>query len=188
MTRFPLVAGLVVLLSLTIGAGVTMAGRQFKWQSGKLSVDGWQLSSQNGQLGLAKTQSGKWLASAPTITDQNGQYIASDPDGKAATVHLCKDKGPHVKWAFEFLGRFEPERREGSSHDKFWVGKSGFRFKMKLAEGPFQNWYVGVDALSPETQRDPEKVPAWRPLKLVQDPTKAAEFEYVDTEYRIGGG
>ena len=187
MTRFPLVAGLVVLLTLTIGAGVTMAGRQFKWQSGKLSVDGWQLSSQGGQLGLAKTQSGKWLASVRRSWIRTVNTLPAIRTARQRPC-TCARKGPHVKWAFEFLGRFEPERREGSSHDKFLVGKSGFRFKMKLAEGPFQNWYVGVDALPPETQRDPEKVPAWRPLKLVQDPTKAAEFEYVDTEYRIGGG
>jgi hypothetical protein len=189
LKRFPVAFGLVFVLSLTIGVGMTMAGFQVKKQIGGLSLDGWQLKARDGQLGLAKTNSCKWLASAPTITDTNGLFISGDPDGKTPTVHLIKDKGPHVNWAFEFSERLQPEKagpREGKSNAHLLVGKSGFRFKMKLAEGPFKNWYVGVDALPPEAKSDPTKVPDWRPLKLVSDPKSAAVFDYYEAEYEVG--
>ena len=189
MKQFPLVVGLVFLLSSIIGVGMTMAGFQAKKQIGKLSLDGWQLQSHDGQLGLAKIDSGQWLASAPTITDTKGLFIAGDPDGKTPTVHLIKEKGPHVNWAFEFSESWKPHkagRAEGRSNSHLLVGDSGFRFKMKVAEGPFKNWYVAVDALPPETKSDPAKVPTWRPLKLVQDPKSAAEFEYLEAHYEVG--
>ena len=102
---------------------------------------------------------------------------------------MIKDKGPHGNWAFEFSETWQPEKagpNEGKSNAQLLVGKSGFRFKMKLAEGPFKNWYVGVDALPPEAKRDPKKVPDWRPLKLVSDSKSAAVFDYFEAEYEIG--
>jgi hypothetical protein len=189
MARSFVVAGLVYLLSSIIGAGMTMAGFQVKKYIGKLSVDGWQLKAQEGQLGLAKVDSGRWMASAPAITDKKGLFIAGDPDGKTPTVHLVKENGPHAKWAFEISETWKPNkagREEGKSNAHILVGESGFRFKMKVAEGPFKNWFVGVDALPPETKSDPVKVPAWRPLKLVQNPKLAAEFEYHEDHYEVG--
>ncbi len=187
--RFPVACGFALVISLTIGAGVTRAGYQVKKQIGGLSLDGWQLEARDGQLGLAKTGSGRWQASAPTITDSHGLFIAGDPQGKTPTVHLIKDQGPHGKWAFEFSEKLQPEKaglKEGGSNAHFLVGKSGFRFKMKLTEGPFKNWYVAVDPLPPEARSDPAKVPEWRPLKLVSDPKSAAVFDYCEAEYKVG--
>ena len=188
--RFAVARGVVFILCLTVGVGMTVAGYQVKRQIGGLSLDGWQLKARDGQLGLAKkTDASRWLASAPTITDTKGLFISGDPDGKTPTVHLVKDQGPHANWAFEFSEKLQPEKaglNEGRSNAHFLVGKSGFRFKMKLAEGPFKNWYVAIDELPPEATGDPARVPDWRPLKLVSDPKSAAVFDYCEAEYEVG--
>lgn len=179
-----------VSIGLAVIVGAAWAGFQAKAQIGKLSLNGWQLQAKDGQLGLAQIDSGKWYASAPTITNESGLFISADPAGKTPGLHLVKGKGPHVQWAFEFTERWKPgeaTREEvGISNAGLLVGDSGFSFKMKLAEGPFKDWYVAVDPLPPEAKDDPAKVPAWRPLKLVQDPQAAAEFDYRDTHYEVG--
>ena len=176
--------------AMLIGLGsVAAAGYQAKKQIAQLSLDGWQFKAEDGQLGLAKADTGKWFANAPTITDEEGLFVSADPDGTNPTVHLVKDKGAHVNWAFEFLEQWKPKpapRSEGLSNASKVVGKKGFRFKMKVAEGPFKDWYVAVDPLPADAKEDPAKLPKWRPLKLVQDEKSAAEFEYVDTEYSVG--
>ena len=177
-----------ILVSLGVNTA-SFAGYQAKKQVGKLTLDGWQLRAEDGQLGLSKTDAGKWLAGAPTITDAHGLYISADPDGKTPTVHLVKEKGAHANWAFEFLEEWKPGRaglKEGRSNSHYLVGRQGFRFKMKVAEGPFKDWYVAVDPLPAEVKEDPTKLPKWRPLKLVDDAKSAAEFEYVDTVYSVG--
>jgi hypothetical protein len=190
--RYVWTLGLPVVLvcALLLGlARTAMAGYQAKKQVAQLSLDGWQLKAEDGQLGLAKTDPVKWYASAPVITDEKGLYISADPEGLQPTVHLVKDKGAHVNWAFEFVEQWNPKpagREEGLSNADKIVGKKGFRFKMKVAEGPFKDWYVAVDPLSPEAKADPKQAPKWRPLKLVQDAKSAAEFVYVDTEYSVG--
>jgi hypothetical protein len=204
-----LALGCVTILSVTISAGVVLAGFQVKRQIGRLRVGDCQLETREGRLGLAKCDSGKWSASAPTIMDANGRYIAIDPEGKSPTIHLVKEKGSHANWAFEFTHKVEPGkagRNEGLSNAHLLVGKSGFSFKMKVAnEGPFKNWYVGLDPLMPDTKvnsasvDDPKsalspsevksnlaKTPEWRALILVQDPKAAINFEYIDTEYEVG--
>jgi hypothetical protein len=189
MNRHYSIVRLVFAMSLILGARMTMAGFQARKQIGRLSLDGWQLKVRDGQLGLARTDSGKWLASAPTITDAKGLFISGDPDGKSPTVHLVKEKGPSVKWTFEFSERWQPKKaglKEGRSNAHLLVGKSGFRFKMKLTEGPFKDWYVAVDELPAEADRDPAKTPDWRPLKLVPDPKRAAEFDYDEADYEVG--
>jgi hypothetical protein len=180
---------LAFVLSLTVAIGMTMAGHQAKKHIGALSCEGLQLNARDGQLGLSKTDSGIWFVSAPTITDAKWLYLCGDPEGKAPTVHLAKDRGSYGNWAFEFSEKWQPEKagiKEGRSNADFLVGKSGFRFKMKLADGPFKNWYVGVDPLPADAKRDPKKVPAWRPLKLVQDPKSAAVFDYHEEQYDVG--
>ena len=206
--------GFVTVFSVTIGTGVLLAGFQIKRQIGRVYVGDCQLETRAGRLGLAKCDSGKWSASAPTIMDANGRYIAIDPEGQSPAIQLVKEKGPHVNWVFELTHKVEPGtagRNEGLSNAHLLVGKRGFGFKLKVAEdGPFKNWYVGreplmsdakvnsasVDdpkpALSPpaqsasEVKSDRETTPAWRALKLVQDPKAAVEFEYLDAEYEVG--
>ena len=181
---------IVLVCALLLGlARVAIAGYQAKKQVAQLTLDGWQLKVEDGQLGLAKTDPVKWYASAPVITDEKGLYISADPDGKNPTVQLVKDKGAHVNWAFEFIEQWNPKpagRNEGLSNADKLVGRKGFRFKMKVAEGPFKDWYVAVDPLPAEAKADPEKLPKWRPLKLVQDAKSTAEFVYLDTEYSVG--
>jgi hypothetical protein len=177
------------VVCLTLGVGQTMAGHQVKKHVGALSCEGLQLKSQDGQLGLAKTDSEIWFVSAPTITDAKGLFLCGDPEGKAPTVHLDKERGSYGNWAFEFSEKWQPEKaglKEGRSNAHLLAGKSGFRFKMKLADGPFKNWYLGVAPLPAEAKRDPEKVQAWRPLKLVQDPKSAAVFDYCEAQFEVG--
>jgi hypothetical protein len=191
-SRYMWTLGLPIALVCALLLGLTrvaMAGYQAKKQVAQLSLDGWQLKAEDGQLGLAQTDAGKWYASAPVVTDEKGLYVSSDPDGKQPTVYLVKDKGAHVNWAFEFVEQWKPKpagREEGLSNANKIVGKKGFRFKMKVAEGPFKDWYVAVDPLSAEAKADPKQAPKWRPLKLVQDAKSAAEFVYVDIEYSVG--
>jgi hypothetical protein len=156
---------------------------QVKSKVGKLSYDSLQFEERDGRLGLAKVDAGIWQASAPTITDPKGRFMAVDPDGKDPLVQLVEEKGTHTHWAFEFTKQWSPETVRGPR--KMFKGQSGFQFKMKVAEGPFKDWYVAVDPLSPEAQKDPEKAPKWRALKLVKDPKEAAEFMYEDTSYRV---
>lgn len=198
-----------MVFSVTIAAGVVLAGYQVKRQVGKICVGDCQLETRDGRLGLARCDSGRWSASAPTIMDAKGRYIAIDPEGKSPTIHLVKEKGSHGNWAFEFTHKLEPGKagsNEGKSNAHLLVGKSGFGFKMKVADdGPFKNWYIGLDPMMPDTKvnsasvDDPksalspsevksnlENAPTWRALKLVQDPKAAVKFEYIDTEYEVG--
>jgi hypothetical protein len=177
------------LVYLTIGVGLTSAGFQVKKHIGALRCEGLQLKSQDAQLGLAKTGSGIWFVSAPTITDAKGLFLCGDPEGKSPTVHLARERGSYGSWAFEFSEKWQSEKagpQEGKSNANFLVGKSGFRFKMKLADGPFKNWYIGLDPLPEEAQGDPKIVSAWRPLKLVQDSKSAAVFDYHEEQYEVG--
>jgi len=175
-----------LIITIVLGE-MAAAGFQIKRQVGRLSVGELQLDARDGKLGLARVQSGKWSASAPTISDSKGRLIAIDPSGKTPGVHLVQEKGLHSNWAFEFTQRVEPEkasRKEGLSNANLLVGKRSFRFKMKVAkEGPYKDWYVGVEPLTPDSR---EMESEWRPLKLIQDSKSAAEFEFVEAEYEVG--
>jgi len=173
-----------ILYSLALGAGPAWATYQVKTKVGKISYDSLELEERDGILGFAKVKSGIWQASAPTIADPQGRYFSVDPDGQETTLRLVKENGPHANWAFEFGEKWEPTRSNISKRQVFWEGPSGFKFKMKVAEGPFKDWYVAVEPLSDEAQEDPDKEPEWRPLKLVKDPKQALEFRYDDTNYK----
>jgi hypothetical protein len=176
--------GFAFLFCVSLNVGAIWASIQVKSKVGRLTYDSLELEERDGRLGLAKVDAGTWEASAPTITDPKGRFISVDPDGKDPTIHLAKEKGTHTNWAFEFTKRWSPNpTRQGQT--TMFKGQSGFQFKMKVAEGPFKDWYVAVDPLSPEAQKDPEKAPKWRALKLVKDPKEAAEFLYEDTSYRV---
>jgi hypothetical protein len=187
--RSPVGVAILVAVGMIAFVDATLGGFQIKRQIGKLSLGGWQLKSRDGQLGISQIESGKWSISAPTITDASGLFIAGDPAGKTATVHLLKEKGPHAHWAFEFTQTLKPQKAgpsEGLSNANKLVGKSGFCFRMKLVDGPVKGWYASVDAVPGEPTTVPSKAADWRPLKLVQDPKLATEFEYVDAEYEVG--
>ena len=183
MHRFHCRFGFALVFCLATSAGLVWASIQIKSKVGRLSYESLQLEEQDGKLGLAKVDAGVWNASAPTITDPKGRFIAVDPDGNEPTVRLVKEKGTHTHWAFEFTKQWSPTPlREDRT---MYKGSRGFQFKMKVAEGPFKDWYVAVEPLPPEAEEDPEKAPKWRALKLVKDPKEAAEFQYEDTSYRV---
>ncbi len=183
--RVGLLAACAFALAM-IACGIALAGYQIKEKVCKLTCEGWQLQEKDGLLGLAQIDSGKWFASAPTITDSKNRYISGDPEGKSPTLHLVEKKNPHINWAFDFSKQWKPVLGEMSGGSRYLQGNSGFRFKMKLSEGPFKDWYVAVDPISPEEKSYPTKVATWRPLKLMQDAKDAAELEYVDTFYDEG--
>ncbi len=174
--------GLVLFTCVGV-AFATIQGRKRLYQ---LTLQGWQLSEKDGQIGLAETKPVKWHADSPTIRNEQGLFVSGDPDGKQPTVHLVKDIGPQVQWAFEFIEKIEAPKVGKGEFPKILDGNSGFRFKMKLSEGPYKNWYVAVDDLTPEAKEDPKKKPTWRPLKLVKDPKAAAVLEYIETNYFPG--
>jgi hypothetical protein len=180
---------LTLVVLLMVGVGASIAGYQVKRHVGALTSDGWQIQSRDGRVGLTRKTSGPWFISAPTITDGKGLFLCGDPEGKSPTALLSKDRGPHGNWAFEFSERWEPEkagRKEGLSNAHLLVGKSGFRFKMKLADGPFRNWYVGVEPLPREANGDTTRVPDWRSLILTPDPKSAAVFDYCEVQFEVG--
>lgn len=168
---------------VTIACGILLAGFESKKTICKLFIEDWQLQEKDGRLGLAKVDSGKWFASAPTITDSDNRYISGDPEGKSPTVHLVEKKNPYVNWAFTFTERLEPVKT-GNRRSEHREGPSGFRFQMQMTEGPYKDWFVAVDPL-PESipQQEAPKTPAWRPLKLVRDAKQAATFTYHEVDY-----
>ncbi len=177
-----------VAVSLGV-TGLSRAAVQLKADVCQIRMKHWTLREKDGRVGLVATRPGKspkWSVSAPTVQDPAGRFLASDPKGLQPTVELVAEKGMNTIWSFDILARVEPVLEDAGGHQMKKVGPSGFQFKMKMAAGPFKDWYLAAGDL-PEGQDDRVgHEDALHPLKLVKEPKAAAIFTYVETEFSIG--
>lgn len=164
-----------------------LAGFQIKRPICELTWNEWEFTEREGRLGVESNgpRGKRWFVLAPTITTAQGSFIASDPAGKEPWLRLVREKGPHAKWTFEITQTWAPSPTRNRG-DRYLNGTSGFRFRMKQAEGPFKDWYVGVEPLPPAAPDKENQTPTWRPLILVKDPSAAAEFKYQEMYYEEG--
>jgi hypothetical protein len=156
-----------------------------------LGTGDWQLRENAGEVHLvqcplprderlAKESRCKWIVSVPTIkAAESGNFLASDPDGRNPTVHLVGDKGANTKWVFEIVDRLSPGYSKEERHLK--EGPEGFTFRVKLADGPFKDWYLAVEG--PEEGK--AKSPLVRRLKLVRGVKEATVLKYVEVNYFV---
>jgi hypothetical protein len=125
------------------------------------------------------------LVSTPTIKASSGKFLAGDPAGRNPTVHLVANpRGGSARWVFEFVSRLAP----GSSREergRFREGPAGFTFRVKMAAGPFKDWYLaaGDPAPGPKTAQGEKTVR--RPLKLVKSVKDATVFSYIEENYFV---
>jgi hypothetical protein len=178
-------AGLVL-----VGTGVAWAAVQGRDDVYWLGTGSWQLREIGGGAYLVKAplppkdwirdeDRFKWTVSVPTIKAQTGKFLASDPEGRDPSVHLVAEKGANTKWVFEIADRLSP----GPSGERgIREGPEGFTFRVKLAAGPFQDWYLAADE---RTVGPKGRGPTMRPLKLVRGVREATVFTYVETSYFV---
>lgn len=185
-------AGLAAVL--LAAAGVARAAVQGRDTVCWLGTGNWQLREKAGDVFLAPArwdrsdrmpdkQRSRWYLSAPTIRSESGRFLAADPEGRAANVRLAREKGPHTRWAFEFVSQLRPGAAKDERHLK--EGPAGFTFRVKVAEGPLRDWYLAAEgpAAGPEGGRG--LGPAVRRLRLVPDVRKATVFTYIETNYFV---
>jgi hypothetical protein len=185
---------LVVLAAVFLaGAGIAGAAVQGRDRVYWLGTGDWQLCEKGGEVSLVesrwdrsdrlpKDRRHEWSVSAPTIKSESGKFLGSDPDGRNPTVHLVGEKGGNTRWVFEFVTTLSPGRSREETRMK--EGPSGFTFRVKLAEGPFKDWYLAAEA--PPAQKDRKgKDPATRRLKLVRDVKAATVFTYIEENYFV---
>jgi hypothetical protein len=160
-----------------------------------LGVGDWQLREVDGEPclvqsggppseGLPPEQRHPWAVSVPTIKGPSGKYLGADPDGRDPSVHLYPARGDHTRWVVEFVDRLAPGRSRGE-RGRFKEGPAGFTFRVKLAEGPFKDWYLAAEEAAPVQEKEPDKKPAPRRLKLVRAAKEATLFTYIEETYFI---
>jgi hypothetical protein len=189
-------AGLAAVLLLA--AGVATAGDQAREGVYWLGTGDWQLCERDGEAvlrvsGWRKGKSGwlpadsrdEWYVSAPTIKSNSGKFLGSDPDGRTPSVQLVKDKGANTRWVFDIVADISPGPAAGERRG-MKAGPSGFRFRVKMDEGPFKGWYLAAE----ETVTEPKeggkgKGPATRRLKLVRAAKDATVFTYIEENYFV---
>lgn len=176
-------------VGLLLVAGVAVAGFQVRQSVCSLrAARDWDLCEKDGLVYLTDTppaKPAKWYVSAPTIKDANGRFLAGDPDGRNPSVQLIDDKRGPVQWAFEIVSRHQPgSQRSGGT--TFKVGTRGLSFRIKMAGGPFEAWYLATEALLDEDLKRKRGEVVMRPLKLVKDPKKALVLIYIQERYEIG--
>jgi hypothetical protein len=66
---------------------------------------------------------------------------------------------------------------------RFREGPAGFTFRVKLADGPFKDWYLAAEERGVEPKDGEE--PVRRRLKLVRHVKEATVFRYVETSYFV---
>jgi hypothetical protein len=182
--------GLTVIV-LT-GAGTSHAGIQVSSTVCWLGTGNWQLREKEGDVrlvpcswqesaALPKDKRHQWEVSAPTIKSQSGKFLGSDPKGRGPSVYLVKDKGVNTRWAFDIVAKVRP--RNLSKIEMSKEGPSGFRFRVKMAEGPFKNWYLAAEEVAAEPQQG--QAAATRSLRLVRDAKDATVFTYIEENYHF---
>jgi hypothetical protein len=173
------------------GAGISSAGAQKRATVCWLGTGNWQLREREGKVclvacswqnsaALPEEERQQWQVSAPTIKSPGGKFLGSDPTGRTPSVGLVKDKGANTRWAFAIVGKVRPGH--GNEGVQYKVGPSGFRFRVKMAQGPFEGWYLAAkEAAEPqEGQRA-----ATRGLRLVRDASDATVFTYIEANYYV---
>jgi hypothetical protein len=173
-----------------VGAGIARAAVQGRDGVYWLGTGSWQLREIDGNAYLLKCplprndwldpkDHFKWTVSVPTIKSQTGRFLASDPEGRDPSVHLVAEKGANTRWVVEVVDRLFPGRSEERG---IRAGPEGFTFRVKLAEGPFEDWYLAAEE---RTVAPRGRGPALRPLKLVRGARQASVFTYVETNYFV---
>lgn len=196
--RVMLSFGLAVVFLTAVGT--SRAGVQERVTVCWLGTGNWQLLEKEGKVYLAecgwqglaaRLESGlavagdehrKWRVSAPTIKSQSGQFLGSDPEGRTPSVGLVKDKGANTRWAFDIVDHIHPGPAK-EEDQPMKAGPSGFRFRVKMDDGRFKNWYLAVEEAGAEQQEREGAVT--RRLKLVRDAKEATVFTYIDENYYV---
>ena len=124
----------------------------------------------------------KWFINAPTLKNEENLFLSTDPEDKQPRLVLAAERGPHTEWNFDFVKHDEAYApKEGKG---FRDGTATSTFKLQAANGPFQGYYVGADALS-EADRDQASEEPVRALKLVKERQDAIDFDYIDARYWV---
>jgi hypothetical protein len=176
-----------LLASVFLGVGGALASVQVRKTVCSLGLGEWSLCAKDGHVCLVKVARDKaprWHVTAPTIKDEKGRFLACDPAGKPPTLHLVNDRTPHTQWAFEITARIGPEEVEAGKGVSMKRGDAGFRFKLRMEQGPFKGWYLAAGDV-PEGQEKRGGREPTRPLQLVRDARDAAEFTYVRERFDI---
>jgi hypothetical protein len=184
---------LVALAATFLAAGTARAAVQGQYRVCSLGVGGWQLFEQDGRVYLVKPRpvelrrgrGARWYVSAPAVKDEKGRFLAADPSGRRASVHLVRGSGPHAQWTFDVTAHLSPGMVESGKGSWFKEGPSGFQFKLRMAGGPYKGWYLAAEELTEEQKKREGRVLVLRPLKLVKDARKAAVFTYVEVQYEV---
>jgi hypothetical protein len=134
---------------------------------------------------LPRGSASRWYVSAPTIRSQSGRLLAGDPEGRNPTVHLVGEKAANTRWVFEFVSTLQPQSWVTQTRERHKEGPSGFTFRVKMAEGPFQDWYLAAGEPPVQRGEGQDQAPALQPLKLVPDVEGATIFTYIKVNYRV---
>ena len=181
---------LVVVGSICVAA-TSVASVQVKRRINRISTGPWVLTNESGAPGLTQKLEGKsneknrvWLVSAPTIQTADGKYLSGDPAGKEPSVSMVDKKSDFTEWEFELGTVLSPKEYDEPRQGTFRTGDSGFEFRIKLANGPYKDWYVSVADLTEEQSKNPREVEL-RPLILTKDVRNATRFTYVEISYSV---
>lgn len=185
-------SGAIVLLFL--GSQPVQAGIQVRDRICWVGTGDWQLREVGGEICLVPCRWNRndrfpsdrefpWQISTPTIKDPNGHLLASDPAGRKPSVHLVDKKGTNTRWVFLIDLRLSPGRAKGEEPG-MKAGPSGFTFRVKQAEGPFEGWYLAAGEADTRTDGDGKEITV-RPVKLVKDVREATTFTYIETNYFV---
>jgi len=180
----------VALLAIS---GTAWGGIQRKTFVGSLTAENLSLYEKDGLVCLFESGDVKspdverhllktWKLSAPTVTLENGLLLAVDPKGETTEVRLVKEKGEHTRWTFEIDSKIVPSG-EHPGRRALLTGNSGYRFRVRVAEGKYQGWYLAAEKHSDDQKPVDREELVLRNLKLVQDAKSALLLTYIDTHY-----
>ena len=149
MKRCSVVIGLILFAIWTIGVATgACAGIKANWVSGSLTVNGYSKGEQ-------------WYVNAPYLRNHDKGVLICDLSGESPRVVCAKDRGVGTKWTI--LPKKNGESQSSYRKEDGWTHyERAQEFQLQVAEGTYQNWYVGVDGSGE--------------YRLTQQPKEAANF------------
>lgn len=187
------------LLTIVTG-GIAVATVQRVSHPGSLDLEGWELVELDGRpvlmspevrwyekenLGLKPL--GGWNVSAPTMISKNGLRLAVSGED-SSEIQLTKDKPKAPDWTFEVTEVVNPQaiktivdRRKTS----FRTGIEGYRFRIRVGDGPRRGWYLAPGATFTKKAPVGEREFELRRLTLVEDLKSAGVFTFTKSSYSV---
>lgn len=184
----------IVLATAIIGC--LMGAIQVKRFVGELQTsDDWLLAEKDGRVVLVAANGpgmptprgveSVWHISLPQLQTSSDQYLAIDETDTGIRLSLSEKKTASTRWMLDVVSSTPAKHPTNGSVDErqMFVGSSSKSFRLRLYDGPHENWFLAAEPVKVET--DAKSRPKYREWRITQDPKQAMQFDYVDAHYSI---